>query len=152
MTTKSLPLAVINVSTVFICSFFLIAIQSRLYLVSRARIEDEPRVPQFGRAAEACDMRKRQIKLTLAASIVVLVYLVCMLPMAGFVLYFNISKKEKEDDSLHRERPILIGLTMLNTLADPFIYGLGMVDTRRLIFNSLKKRKTAIVKLFTDPV
>ena len=36
-------------------------------------------------------------------------------------------------------KKVLISIAMLNTLADPFIYGFGMIQTRKILIRIMKR-------------
>ena len=126
------------VVTVVVSSVSLIIVQARLYKLSRAKLKVEP-VIKFGTQREKDDLTKRQLKLGFAASAVALLYVVCMCPLACLFAYLLLNP---EKDVAMKKDTVLI-LAMLNTFADPFVYGFGMADLRQGIkreYTNLRKR------------
>ena len=111
---------------VIVSSVSLIIIQAHLYRLSRTKFRVEP-VIKFGTQREKDDLTKRQLKLGFAASIVIVLYLICMLPMA--CLFFYLLLNPEKDMAKMREAVSI--LTMLNMFVDPFVYGFGMADMRQ---------------------
>ena len=111
----------------------IIPIQLRLFIFSRSKLVRIPAVGSFGNAAELVDFRKRQLKVTFVASIVAIAYIVCMLPLAiSFAL-------DWKNGVIKSNVPNLIKvLALSNTLADPLVYGIGIADTRKLIWKNIK--------------
>ncbi len=139
-------MAFINISTTFLISVIVTAIQIRLFLVSREKIKvDAQKSAKFGSNAEASDFRKRQLKITAVASAVVFLYVTCMLPLSSLTLYIMF---KGGSDKIAKIRSMLSVLAMFNTIADSFIYVIGMSDTRKLIAKRFKKAKVFIIESF----
>ena len=134
---------VLKVTTIissFSTSIVITIIQIRLLIFSRSKLVRDRPPNDFGTQAELADFRKKQIKVAFVACIVAAAYVVCMLPLA--VLYFcELVDGTPRPASL---KTGLLALSLANTLADPFIYGIGTVDTRKLILKDLKKIKNAV--------
>ena len=96
----------------------------------------EPHGTQFGERKEASILRRRHLKLAFVASVVVVLYVVCMAPLALLVVYELISGG---DDSVFVAKPIVSLLALANTLVDPFVYCLGMRDTRKILFKEVNR-------------
>ena len=108
-------------TTVVITSVSLLIIQSRLYRLSKTKLKVVPH-NMFGTQKEKDDLMRRQLKLAFSASVVVILYVVCMLPSACLFVYMLFKPKE---DLSKLEIAVAI-LSMLNTFANPFVYGHGM--------------------------
>eukprot|EP00794_Sanderia_malayensis_P010184 gene10184-11230_t len=114
-------------------SVILLILQTRLYLLSMRKLKVEP-ANNFGAQAEAKDLIRRQLKLAICASFVAILYIVCMCPLAFYIMHTGF--KEVNDASAFRSGSIFIAA--INTLVDPFLYGIGMADTRREMKRELK--------------
>ena len=130
-------LAVVSVIFIFPTSAVISIIQFRLLMFSRKKMVQVGPSTQFGCQAEIADFRKKQIKVAFVAGIVAAAYMICMLPLACLslhqLIYGSISNNAIPG--------ILRSLAFMNNFADPYIYGLGMTDTRRAIRKNLKKLK-----------
>ena len=123
-------------------------IQLRLFLFSRSKLARVRPVHAFGNQAEMADFRRRQLKTTFIASIVATAYIVCMFPVA--IAYAYGWSHGKIID--HPLKPVCAFLALLNTLVDPFIYGLGIGETRRLMWKNIKEVKNFLLwHLFKVP-
>ena len=140
--TSSVYFDGIFVSVTFSVSLVLIVVQSVLFHLSRKKLNRVQPGSSFSNDNEAEIQRKRQIKVAIVASAVVASYSICMLPGAIIVIVNQFAKI-----SLPRfwKQMLAISLGMLNTLMNPFIYGLGMVDTREAIIKDLRKIKNLIL-------
>ncbi len=122
--------------TVIVTTIILLYVQIRLYLLSHKKIfrviKVHP-VGSFTERAEAVSTRKRQWKLSIVASAVVAMFVISMCP----VTIYNIISGFRDTQEYSRVKPILLLIAMLNTLANPFVYGLGMTDTREAIKEEL---------------
>ena len=78
----------LHITTVIVSSVFLVIVQARLYRLSRIKLKIEP-VMKFGTQKEKDDLTRRQLKLGFAASVVVILYVVCMFPMACLLVYLS---------------------------------------------------------------
>ena len=118
-------------------SIFIASIQLRLFHFSRSKLIRVQPAREFGNRAELADFRKKQIKITFVASIVAIAYILCMMPSAILFAY------EWHHGLLQRRPAIqfIHALAMLNSLVDPLIYGIGIRDTRRLMWKNLKIAK-----------
>ena len=139
-TSKSF--GVLLVVIVIPTSIFVTVIQSRLLVFSRSKLVRVGPTILFGSKAEMTGLRKRQIKIAFITSIVVIIYVVSMYP-AAFLSFLDLIKHEVSS-------PTILGtlktLTILNNFADPYIYGIGMVDTRRALFKNLRKMKSLFTR------
>ena len=133
---QALPVFVIFPSAILIA-----LIQFRLLLFSHSKLAEVKPQGAFGTKAEMVDFRKRQVKITFVASIVALAYIVCMFPIAILQAY----EWQHGDIKNHRVKFMLVALGMLNTIVDPVIYGLGVKDTRKLIWKNIKQVKDFIL-------
>ena len=135
--TESIIIQRVSVLIIFPSAIVIASIQLRLLLFSRSKLARVRPVHAFGNQAEMADFRKRQLKTTFIASIVAIAYMVCMFPIA--IVYAHEWEHGITND--HPFKRIFISLGMLNTLADPFIYGLGINETRRLVWKNIKEAK-----------
>ena len=140
--SKSSNFGIIFITVTLAVSFILLVIQSLLFRLARKKltiVQPECSSPshESGRA-----LRKRQIKTAMVASVVALSYLICMLPGACITIAKYYAKSTK---TTGRTEMLLVGLGMLNTLLNPFIYGFGMLDTRQEIFKDFKKAKNFLM-------
>ena len=131
------------VSITFPVSIVLITVQSLLFYLSRKKLMAvQPSVAVSSSNRDESFAKKKQFKLAMVAGMVVLSYLMCTLPGACVILANQYIEPER--------RKIFRGLLsaslgMLNTLLNPFIYGLGMLDTRKAISRELRKIKNYIL-------
>ena len=120
-------------------SFVLIVIQTMLLCLSRKKLnslQSTSAVPSNPEETERT--RRSQLKGAIVSSIIVLSYLVCMLPGAFLLIINRLTDGPRQS---HLTRLFVVALGMLNTLLNPFIYGLGMMDTRKAILKELKRTK-----------
>ena len=133
----------INETTSFqiVCAFtvlpsatIIIIIYSRILLFSRGRIIQVAPSSDSSKLRAVATFKQKQFRIALVAGIVCIVYVVCMVPLSMVFLL------ELTDviDNRPGIKKVLIMNAMLNTLADPFIYGIGMIQTRRILFRILK--------------
>ena len=128
-------LAIISTILVIPSAVIIATIQFRLIKFSRARmVRIVPTAASTNQLAVP-DFRKRQLRIAFVAGIVSVAYIVCMLPLA-MMYFFQIVGLIDDNPTV---QSALIGLAMVNTLADPFIYGLGMVQTRKAIIKVMRR-------------
>ena len=130
---------IVQYSVVFIVipsATIIIIIQLRLFIFSRSKLVQVNVVGAFGNRAELTSCRRRQLKITFIAGIVAIAYISCMFPLAVSFAY----GLQRGNDISNTPAFIKI-LALLNTLANPLIYGIGMVDTRRLMWRNLTALK-----------
>ena len=112
----------------------IIFIYSRIFIFSRERIMQVAPASDSSKIRTVATFRRKQVRIALVAGIVCIAYVVCMVPMS-----FNFSL---ELIGLVDNRPdikkILVSIAMVNTLADPFIYGLGMIQMRQVLVSIVK--------------
>ena len=104
-------------ATVISSSIVMVIIQVRLYILTRNKLAVEPHGTQFGEKKEASNLRRRHLKLAFVASVVVVLYVICMAPMAFLTIVELISKGDK---SMFVARTVASLLALANTLVDPF--------------------------------
>eukprot|EP00794_Sanderia_malayensis_P016598 gene16598-18287_t len=134
---------IIYIIVVVPTSVVVLIIQIQLYRLSMRKTTVHPSY-NFGRQAEARDVRRQQLKLSLSASYVIIMYMACMLPLASYIV--STGFKEINDESMFRTASLLF--TSINALIDPFVYGVGMPDTRREMKRELKALKDKIMSFF----
>ena len=113
-------------------------VQARLYHLSCTKLKVAPHT-MFGRQKERDDLARRHLKLGISASVVIIMYVVCMLPMACLSVYILFNPEQ----DVFKVRQTVTSLALLNTFIDPFVYGFGMSDMRQGIkrqFKNLKDR------------
>ena len=113
------------------------AVQYRLLVFSWKMLAAVGPGTIHGREAEAAEYRRKQIKVTLAASIVAIVYMVCMFPMSCLSFYELVSGKSSYSQVHYTVRVLAIA----NNFINPYVYGLGIADLRKAL---LRKMKTFI--------
>ncbi len=138
--------AIIYTGTVLSSSVVLLVVQVRLYFLSYRKMKVGPGDTAFGQGAEEVDTRKTQIKVAVVASAIVIMYMVCMCPLAFYLL--STSFESRRDPTVSRRASIM--LASVNTLMDPFVYGLGMADTREEIKRQLKEIKSILGNLLPN--
>ena len=141
--TKSSNFGIIFITFTLPVSFILLVIQSLLFRLARKKltiIQPECSSPSQQNARV---MRKRQIKTAMIASVIAVSYLVCMLPGACVTIAKYYVTPPTKTSGLTEK--LMVGLGMLNTLLNPFIYGFGMLDTRQEIFKDVKKAKNFLM-------
>ena len=128
-------------TTVMVSSVSLSVIQARLYRLSRTKLKVVPH-NMFGRQKEKEDLTRRQLKLSFAASVVIILYVVCMFPLACLAIYSLLNPIR----DVTNIKQALAFLAMLNTFVDPFVYGFGMPDVRKGIKKECKDFKKRIYR------
>ena len=117
-------------------------IQYRLLAFSRKKLARVRPESMFGSEAEIADMRKKQIKVAFVASIVATAYIVCMFPMGCLSLYELVFGSVPYSSW----KALVERLILVNNFADPFIYGIGIVDARKAVVRNLKRMKDFITR------
>ena len=131
----------LTVVTVIPSAIVIIVLQLRLFFFSRSKIVRVDVVGAFGNRAGLADSRKRQLKATFATSIVAIAYVACMLPVA-ILFAFEIQHGEH----LSKSAQFIKRLALLNNLADPIVYGIGIADTRKQIWKNIKAAKNYLFR------
>ena len=127
-------IAIISVLFIIPSAVIIAIIQFRLFTFSRARMaRTVPTAASINQSAVP-NFRKRQLRIAFVAGIVSVAYIVCMLPLA-MLYFFQLVGLTDKNPSV---QSALIGLAMVNTLADPFIYGFGMAQTRKALIKVMK--------------
>ena len=137
--SRGLPIGVLYSGTVISSSIVMLVIQIRLYIISRRKLQVEPHGTPFGDRKEASNLRRRHLKLAFVASVVVALYVICMVPMASLIAARLIAADKQPPFIILRHMFSLLALA--NTLVDPFVYCLGMSDTRNILFREVKRIK-----------
>ena len=131
---------IIAVIFVIPVSIAVIIIQARLFFFSRKKLRTIFPARPFGVQAELADLCKKQLKVAIVASVVVISFVVCMIPLAVVYLY-ELLNSVTVSLSLKKN---CIALVMVNAFIDPYIYGFGVADTRKLIIKNVRKIKQFI--------
>ena len=118
-------------------SIVILILQIRLFLFSRKKMRQVIPVGAYGAELELANHRMKQFKVAFMAGIVAFAFLLCMTPFAVVMLYELLTGISVSTTT----RNICVGLTFFNNLADPFIYGFGMADIRRMILIDFGKLK-----------
>ena len=133
----------INETTSFqiVCAFtvlpsatIIIIIYSHILLFSRGKIMQVAPSSDSSKLRAVATFKQKQLRIALVAGIVCIVYVVCMVPLSLVFLL----ELTNVNDNRPGIKKVLIMNGMLNTLADPFIYGIGMIQTRKILFRILK--------------
>ena len=139
-------LEVILMTTAIPVSAILVIVQSMLLYLSRKKLRGiQPTSTSSSSQDDENSLMKRQVKIAVVAGAVVLSYLICSLPGMFLVIYRRIGHSRGKEKSL---KIAAIGLGSLNTLLNPFIYGLGMLDTRKEIWKELRKIRNTLLSKF----
>ena len=117
-------------------------IQVRLFFFAKTKLRRVNPAGAFGAQLELADYRKKQLKVALVSGIVAIGYVVCMLPTASLFLYEIFTGTAASTSA----RQACFSLATANCLIDPFIYGIGSVDTRKMIFQNLKTVKRLVIR------
>ena len=122
----------------------IIFVQIRLFLFSKTKISRVNPAGAFGAQLELADYRKKHIKVALVAGIVAIGFAFCCVPIAIVFLYEMVNGVEVASNL----RTACIGCKMANALANPFIYGFGIADTRRVLKRDIKRMTQYLVDIF----
>ena len=124
------------ISVLFILppAIILTIIQARLFLFSKSRFNRVVPANMGSGRTELPDFKKKQIRIAFVAGVVSVAYIVCMVPIAMAYLIELVGVTGNTPSV----KAALISLAMANTLADPFIYGFGMLQTRQLLIRKIK--------------
>ena len=134
------PFSVLFSIIAFLSSIALAIIQLRLYRITRLKLKVTPHHMLHGTQKEGRDLLKRQIKLAISASVVVILYILCMFPLSCLLLYHLLCPNNDSKNIT----PFFGALAITNTLVDPFVYGFGMADIREGIKKEYRKLKNCI--------
>ena len=134
----------LTVLTVFPSATIIMVIQLRLLHFSRSKLATVKPAGAFGNEAEMADFRKKQVKVTFVASIVAIAYITCMFPLS--ILYAWEWHRGVRSKGIWGS--LLIPLAMLNTLVDPLIYGIGIGETRKMIWKNVRQAKEFLLWRF----
>ena len=125
---------IVCVSIILPSATIIIFIYSRIFLFSQERILQVAPSSESSKLRTVAAFKTKQIRIALIASIVCIAYVVCMVPMS--ITFFL------ELTGLIDNRPdikkILVSIAMLNSLADPIIYGFGMIQTRQILLRTAR--------------
>ena len=149
MIKRGSALQIIFIIFTFAAAIPVCVLQARLFFFAKTKLKRVNPAGAFGAQLELADSRKKQIKVALVSGIVAVGFVVCMLPTASLFLYEIIN----DVTVFGPIKPFSFILAMMNCIANSFIYGLGNVDTRKMILQHLKKVKQFfITKLFPSKV
>ena len=137
---------IIAMAVAFPVSAILVVIQSMLFYLSRKKLRGiQPTITSCSSQDDENIVMKKQLKVAFVAGAVVVSYLTCSFPAVCLAIYRRSSHSKVSQKSW---AVAAICLAMLNTLLNPFIYGLGMQDTRHEVWKELRKiRNTVLLKL-----
>ena len=144
--TTDSAVKIISVLFIFPTSLTVTIIQVRLYLFTRKKLKEVAPGRTFGVQLELADYRKKHVKVAAVAGIVALAFVFCMVPFAFISLYDMVTGATVSASV----RKVCGYFVLCNTVLDPFIYGLGMTDTRKKIFGEVKKAREFLVENFTS--
>ena len=132
--TESSAIMYASVLIAFPSAAIIIVIQLRLFYFSRKVAKVKPG-PASGNQPELVDFRRRQVKVTFVASIVAIAYIVCMFPLT----ITNAWEWHHGERKNGPWKSAFYFLASLNTMCDPLIYGLGIGETRKMIWKNIKQ-------------
>ena len=133
---------IVTVMLVFPTSIVISVVQCRLLIFSRKKLMRVRHMEMFGRQVESADMKKKQMKVAFVASIIAVGYIMCMFPLAVLSLYELIYGRISSSAV-----PIISKvLALLNNLADPYIYGFGIYDSRKAIAKSFRRLRDFLAR------
>ena len=115
-------------------SIIIISIYSRILLFSRERVVRVAPSSDVSKLKDVATLRTKQFRIAFFASIVCVAYVVCMAP-ASMNFFLELTGIIENSPNVKK---VLISVVMLNTLADPLIYGLGMTQTRQILIRIVK--------------
>ena len=132
---------------IFATSAGLILVQLRLFVLIQKKLRNPPG-GAFPVAFQARSAFFRQLKINVALSAAVVAYLTCMLPMA--LLPFL--KPNMSPSKFVRQKNIVMLLSWLNPVLNPFIYGIGMREIRNVMSSHFRAvtRKLLIKLLYNS--
>ena len=137
---------IVLMAVTFPVSAILVVIQSLLFYLSRKKLRFiQPASTPSSNQNDDKILMKKQLKIAAVAGAVVLSYLICSLPGVCLDIYRR-SSHSNGNQTLWSI--IAISLGMINSLLNPFIYGLGMLDTRQEIWKELRKIRNALLVKF----
>ena len=128
---ETISFQILCASFILPSSIIIISIYSRILLFSRERIIQVAPSSDVGKLRDVATFRKRQIRIALVAAVVCIAYVVCMVP-ASMAFFLELTGLIDNHPGVKK---VLISLMMLNTLADPFIYGFGIIQTRQILIS-----------------
>ena len=132
----SRPLQFIYLVITLLVSIVLVVIQTRLFILGRRQLTRIRPIASLRNRTHNVHFRMNQLKIASVASFVVLSYLMCMIP-ASAVIILDLCTQV----SVHSRNRVVVILAMANTAINPFIYGIGMLDTRQAIIRDLRMLK-----------
>ena len=127
-------LKILSFLFIFPTSIFVSGIQYRLLVFSWKKLVRVRPGTVCGSEDEVDDFRKKQIKVAFVAGIAAIAYMVCLLPI-GYSSFHDIVAGTI---SSAQAQTITKALAFVNNFANPCIYGIGIVDTRRALLKNLK--------------
>ena len=116
-------------------------IQARLFFFAKTKLKQINPAGAFGPQLELADYRKKHFKVALVSGIVAFGFVVSMLPTASLFLY-EVSTGSKASKLA---TDVCFSFTKASCLVNPFIYGIGNADARKMIVQNLKKAKQFII-------
>ena len=110
-------------------SIIIVSSYSRILLFSRDRVIKVAPSLDISKLRDVATFRKRQIRIAFVTGIVCIAYVVCMVPLT-IAFFLELAGLVPNRPSI---KQILLSFMLLNNLADPFIYGFGINQTRQLL-------------------
>ncbi len=121
-------------------------IQVSLYRVARKLIRGRPRSSSGSDVATVTRLRIVELKASMYTSAIVVLYVVCMFPLALYILVQTL--RTMPLDEMSNVRLFCIFFSQINTIVNPFVYGYGMEDTRKSLRRELRKIIAFLRNLF----
>ena len=129
-------------------SLIIVVVQITLYMFSRKKLTQVVSVGSSHNAEEAAEIRRKQLKIAAVAGLTALLYLICFLPVCILML-FEMNGMLLDYST---NRRIIFGLRFVNSIVDPFLYGLCIVDTREALLKDARRVKAALLAVVTPSV
>ena len=131
---ESISFRIISTLIILPSALIITAIYFRIFLFSRERkIRIIPN-PVSSNFISTNTFKKKQLRIAVVTGIVCAAYVGCMAPIA--ITYFL--ELTGLINNHPYEKTLIINIVMVNNLADPFIYGFGVAQTRHIFIRMVK--------------
>ena len=138
--SESIALQLMTWMVIFPSAAIVSIIQVRIFFFSRSRLRSLNVMPATESSRNVPDFRRRQMRIAFIAGIVAVAYIVCMMPFAT-VMFMATTRKMVIKPATEAS---ILSLAMVNTIIDPFIYGIGMAHTRRILVKNIRNILSAL--------
>ena len=134
LVTELTTFQVIAASLILPSAVIITVIQLQLFLFSRSRIAAMLSAKDSNSTTDGTGFKTRQLRIAFIAGIVSLAYTVCMVPLAA-VGFLQVTQLVHTRASV---KAGIICLSLANNLLDPFIYGIGIRRTRKILLRNIR--------------